>query len=196
MSRQPCAAPENRGKVVLVGIPIRAFLLLTLVPMFAACGGKVVVDAPSDPVLAACAAFCNARTAAGCPSQDQEGCAASCAIEVGYDGVCASTAVTVLECSANLSPGELCAATGCEEEQAQRDTCTHPPGGCTANHCSTNPDDLHCTMICSENVYETSCIRSAQAFSCACILNGSTVGACTDVTVGTADCCLGIFASL
>lgn len=178
-------------------LPIRASLLaaLALVPTSAGCGAKVVVDASSNPVGAACAAFCDARAAAGCPFPDQEGCAEKCAVEVGYDGKCAPTAVAALECLAGLSAGELCAGAGCNEEQAQRVTCTHPPGGCSENHCTANPDP-HCTMTCTDNVYETNCTRSPQGFSCTCTLNGATVGTCTDVTVGTADCCLGIFASL
>jgi hypothetical protein len=177
-----------------MNLPIRSLVTaLSLVTSAASCGGKVVVDPLAETAKEACAKFCDALAA--CPAQSPQDCVAACVTETGYVGGCAPQAFAVLDCSASLPTDQLCAATGCEEERAQFMACTHPPGGCSTNQCDAAGGGVHCTTTCGGNVYETRSTGSLeQGWACTCIVNGATVGTCTDVTVASADCCLGIFA--
>src|SRR5262249_6825219 len=150
-------------------IPASLIAVFTLAPMTAACGGKVVVDAPSgqggqgggaSQAGPLCAAWCDARAAAGCPSPHQDQCAAGCATRIGYEGVCGSIAMASLTCWSKVSADQICAGKSCDEEQAQLEACVHPPGDCAAGECTSEVGGLHCKTICGDNVYETTCAAS------------------------------------
>ena len=77
-------------------LPISASLVAvpTLALMAAACGGNVVIDAPSgqggqgggggtDETALVCAAWCDAHVAAGCPFPHQDRCTAALAQKSG-----------------------------------------------------------------------------------------------------------------
>ncbi|APR87305.1 hypothetical protein A7982_12654 [Minicystis rosea] len=183
-------------------LPFHASLLavLALVPMAAACGGKVVIEGASSDqevdVPTLCAMHCAAVAAAGCPFPNQELCSKSCTTLVGYAGKCAPASIAVLECLANASAEQLCGTAGCEEELAQREACVYPPGGCSTSDCKGTSENEHCTKTCGANVYETTCTGSTGSWSCTCIANGSTAGTCTDTETADGRCCDGTFADL
>lgn len=177
-------------------LPIRALpAALSLGILAASCGGKVVVDPPDVDVEATCALWCDAFTA--CTSVSPS-CVADCVTVVGYAGRCAPEAAAWLACIASLPADQRCAWAGCPEELAQRTACTNPPGDCSGNECKVaGSGGMHCVNTCGANVYETQSAGSAEeGWTCSCILNGATVGTCTDMTTSTAGCCQGVFAGL
>lgn len=197
-------------KVVPMKPPIRTSLLaaLALAALAASCGGKVVVDAPSgqggqaggggaSPTLPACVTYCDARVAAGCPMPGSVPCAAVCTTEIGYVGeTCAAAAVALFDCRAKLPPDQLCAWKLCDPEQEQLMACGYPPGGCAAGECAIEGlGGIHCTKICSDNVYESTCVGTPESRECTCARNGVAVGTCTNTVGAPGACCMGIFAS-
>jgi hypothetical protein len=141
---------------------------------------------------ALCAAICE-KLARLCGPEDN--CAHDC-IDI-FDDIrgCDAEIAVFLECVnehlTSCDPGDFC-----EDERDAIGTCVS--AGCTPAECaggSTSGGEISCdcTSQCPNGVVEEACTSNGGAAICTCLLNGQTVGTCTEMDAFQCDpvegCC-------
>lgn len=156
-------------------------------------------DSTPDALKEACAAWCEARTACGADETCLEAC-----LELGsYLGPCELALETWLQCSASLPvQPPSCNPPGCSVEGEDLLACIYPAWPCDTRECWVGVGSepaMRCEVACGGVLYESRCGQSSSEFprDCVCLIDGSTVGQCQNLTASGSssfDCCSAFFA--
>jgi hypothetical protein len=131
----------------------------------------------NDPHAQNCATLCAALDDAGCGDGS---CVTGCTgAEVQ---LCGAEYVAYVACLVQNPVSDPCTTISdlCLEAQYQLDACSNP--GCPPTECGgASNGSCFCDGVCFDAPYSIQCTANGDmTFTCACILNGTTVGSCQE----------------